>query len=158
MQISVRICVNHALECSRFKVCLEIIKWHNLTIQLSIWCCMWVLIFSLISFLVQSPNEVYTFKRPVDLSEMMSGQSGAQTFFRSGLRSTTPKRDNCVSLLSANQVVRALPPNKVPLKEIYPKGQRSNHTHFFRYFRHSFFWPSCVCVCESESVLCVVLL
>ncbi|XP_044221449.1 von Willebrand factor A domain-containing protein 8 [Thunnus albacares] len=70
---------------------------------------------------LMSPNEVYSFKRPVDLSVMKSGESGAQTFFRSGLRSTTPKRDNCVSLLSANQVVRALPPNKVPLKEVYPK-------------------------------------
>lgn len=70
---------------------------------------------------LMSPNEVYSFKRPVDLSVMKSGESGTQTFFRSGLRSTTPKRDNCVSLLSANQVVRALPPNKVPLKEVYPK-------------------------------------
>ncbi|CAK6967706.1 von Willebrand factor A domain-containing protein 8 [Scomber scombrus] len=71
---------------------------------------------------LMSPNEVYSFKRPVDLSEMTSGQTGPQAFLRGGpLRSTTPKRDNCVSLLSANQVVRALPPNKVPLKEIFPK-------------------------------------
>ncbi|CAJ1078932.1 von Willebrand factor A domain-containing protein 8 isoform X1 [Xyrichtys novacula] len=68
-----------------------------------------------------SPNEVYGFKRRVDLSEMKSGDSGANTFFRGSLRSASAKRENCVSLLSANQVVRALPPNKVPLKEVYPK-------------------------------------
>ncbi|KAJ4920660.1 hypothetical protein JOQ06_019581, partial [Pogonophryne albipinna] len=68
-----------------------------------------------------SPNEVYSFKRPVDLSEVRIAEGGANTFLRGGLRSSTPKRDNCVSLLSANQVVRALPPNKVPLKEVYPK-------------------------------------
>ncbi|XP_067371715.1 von Willebrand factor A domain-containing protein 8 isoform X1 [Channa argus] len=70
---------------------------------------------------LMSPNEVYSFKRPVDLSVMKSAESGAHMFLRGGLRSNTPKRDNCVSLLSANQVVRALPPNKVPLKEVYPK-------------------------------------
>ncbi|KAM3861847.1 von Willebrand factor A domain-containing protein 8 [Diretmus argenteus] len=70
---------------------------------------------------LMSPNEVYSFKRPVDLSEMKGGDSGGHTLFRSGLRSGAPKRTNCVSLLSANQVVRALPPNQVPLKEVYPK-------------------------------------
>ncbi|XP_071782446.1 von Willebrand factor A domain-containing protein 8 [Centroberyx gerrardi] len=69
---------------------------------------------------LMSPNEVYTFKRPVDLSEMKGGDGGSQ-FFRGGLRSSAAKRTNCVSLLSANQVVRALPPNQVPLKEVYPK-------------------------------------
>nr|XP_057938465.1 von Willebrand factor A domain-containing protein 8 isoform X2 [Doryrhamphus excisus] len=68
---------------------------------------------------LMSPNEVYSFKRTVDLSEMKS--SGAHTFLRGGLRTTAAKRSNCVSLLSANQVVRALPPSKVPLKEVYPK-------------------------------------
>lgn len=68
-----------------------------------------------------SPNEVYSFKRPVDLSGMKSTDSSAHTFFRGTLRTSSAKRDNCVSLLSANQVVRALPPNKVPLKEVYPK-------------------------------------
>ncbi|KAG8000987.1 von Willebrand factor A domain-containing protein 8 [Nibea albiflora] len=67
-----------------------------------------------------SHNEVYSFMRPVDLS-LMTVESGAHTFLRGGLRSSTPKQNNCVSLLSANQVVRALPPNKVPLKEVYPK-------------------------------------
>ncbi|XP_028992985.1 von Willebrand factor A domain-containing protein 8 isoform X2 [Betta splendens] len=70
---------------------------------------------------LMSPNEVYSFQRPVDLSAMTSGESGAHTFLRGGLRSSKAKRENCVTLLSANQVVRALPPNKVPLKEVYPK-------------------------------------
>ncbi|XP_049904645.1 von Willebrand factor A domain-containing protein 8 [Epinephelus moara] len=68
-----------------------------------------------------SPNEVYSFKRPLDLSEMKSADSGAHMFVRGGLRSSPPKQENCVNLLSANQVVRALPPSKVPLKEVYPK-------------------------------------
>uniref|UniRef100_A0A4W6D9E4 von Willebrand factor A domain-containing protein 8 n=1 Tax=Lates calcarifer TaxID=8187 RepID=A0A4W6D9E4_LATCA len=70
---------------------------------------------------LMSPNEVYSFKRPVDLSVMKSSESGAHMFLRGGLRSSTAKQENCVSLLSANQVVRALPPSKVPLKEVYPK-------------------------------------
>ncbi|KAM3607170.1 uncharacterized protein V6R79_002729 [Siganus canaliculatus] len=70
---------------------------------------------------LMSPNEVYSFQRPVDLSEMKSGESGAHMFLRGGLRSGPPKRENCVSLLAANQIVRALPPSKVPLKEIFPK-------------------------------------
>uniref|UniRef100_A0A7N6B8M4 von Willebrand factor A domain-containing protein 8 n=1 Tax=Anabas testudineus TaxID=64144 RepID=A0A7N6B8M4_ANATE len=75
---------------------------------------------------LMSPNEVYSFKRPVNLSAMKNGEGGAHTFLRGGLRSSTPKRDNCVTLLSANQVVRALPPNKVPLKEVYPKGRQDH--------------------------------
>ncbi|XP_071340245.1 von Willebrand factor A domain-containing protein 8 [Trachinotus anak] len=70
---------------------------------------------------LMSPNEVYSFKRPVDLSEMKSSESGAHMFLRGGLRSSMAKQQNCASLLSANQVVRALPPSKVPLKEVYPK-------------------------------------
>ncbi|XP_076011540.1 von Willebrand factor A domain-containing protein 8 isoform X2 [Genypterus blacodes] len=70
---------------------------------------------------LMSPNEVYSFKRPVDLSQTSSGSSGAHMFLRGGARLGPVKRHNCVSLLSANQVVRALPPSKVPLKEVYPK-------------------------------------
>ncbi|XP_077946619.1 von Willebrand factor A domain-containing protein 8 isoform X1 [Gasterosteus aculeatus] len=68
-----------------------------------------------------SPNEVYSFKRPVDLSLVKGADSGAHALLRGGLRSSPARRDNCVGLLSANQVVRALPPGKVPLREIYPK-------------------------------------
>uniref|UniRef100_A0A8C7I5B6 von Willebrand factor A domain-containing protein 8 n=1 Tax=Oncorhynchus kisutch TaxID=8019 RepID=A0A8C7I5B6_ONCKI len=69
---------------------------------------------------LMSPNEVYSFKRDVDLSEMRGGDSGGQMFSRGGLKSSVAKRTNCVSLLSANQVVRALPPGQVPLKDIFP--------------------------------------
>ncbi|XP_061647340.1 von Willebrand factor A domain-containing protein 8 isoform X2 [Phyllopteryx taeniolatus] len=64
-----------------------------------------------------SPNEVYSFQRTVDLSQME-----ARAFPRGGLRTTAAKQSNCVSLLSAGQVVRALPPSEVPLKQLYPEG------------------------------------
>nr|XP_061799830.1 von Willebrand factor A domain-containing protein 8-like [Nerophis lumbriciformis] len=70
---------------------------------------------------LMSPNEVYSFTRAVDLSEMNTSDGGAHMFLRGGLRTSVAKQNNCVSLLSANQVVRALPPSKVPLKEVYPK-------------------------------------
>ncbi|XP_062313090.1 von Willebrand factor A domain-containing protein 8 [Osmerus eperlanus] len=71
---------------------------------------------------LMSPNEVYSFNRDVDLSEMKSPDGGgSQMFFRGGLRSSSARRTNCVSLLSANQVVRALPPGQVPMKDIFPK-------------------------------------
>lgn len=43
-------------------------------------------------------------------------------FFGSSKRTGPAKRLNCVCLLDANQVVRALPPTQVPLADIYPKG------------------------------------
>lgn len=46
-------------------------------------------------------------------------------FVRGGFRTNVPRRQNCAGLLSANQVIRALPPSKVPLKEVYPKGRSS---------------------------------
>ncbi|XP_028971690.2 von Willebrand factor A domain-containing protein 8 isoform X4 [Esox lucius] len=69
---------------------------------------------------LMSPNEVYSFKREADLTEMRAGDLGGQRFFRGGLKTSVAKRTNCVSLLSANQVVRALPPGQVPLKDIFP--------------------------------------
>ncbi|XP_068602140.1 von Willebrand factor A domain-containing protein 8 [Brachionichthys hirsutus] len=71
---------------------------------------------------LMSPNEVYSFQRDVGLSVTGSGDGGPHASLRGALRSGTVKRHNCISLLSANQVIRALPPNKVPLKDIYPKG------------------------------------
>lgn len=44
-------------------------------------------------------------------------------FFGSSRRTGPAKRVNCVSLVGANQVVRALPPTQVPLADIYPKGK-----------------------------------
>ncbi|CAL8321307.1 unnamed protein product [Merluccius merluccius] len=73
---------------------------------------------------LMSPNEVYSFKRPADLSDTKNGEGTGNLFFRGGgggARAGPAKRSNCVGLLSANQVVRALPPTRVPLKEIFPK-------------------------------------
>lgn len=47
-------------------------------------------------------------------------------FFGSSRRTGPAKRVNCISLVEANQVVRALPPTQVPLDEIYPKGRHEN--------------------------------
>jgi len=44
-------------------------------------------------------------------------------FFGSNKRTGPAKRVNCVCLLDANQVIRALPPTQVPLTEVYPKGK-----------------------------------
>lgn len=46
-------------------------------------------------------------------------------FFGSSRRTGPAKRVNCISLVGANQVVRALPPTQVPLTDIYPKGERN---------------------------------
>ncbi|XP_057192954.1 von Willebrand factor A domain-containing protein 8 isoform X2 [Triplophysa rosa] len=66
---------------------------------------------------LMSPNEVYTFKRPSPITE----GRGPDMFFGSSKRTGPAKRLNCVCLLDANQVVRALPPTQVPLAEIYHK-------------------------------------
>ncbi|KAM9486140.1 von Willebrand factor A domain-containing protein 8 [Clarias gariepinus] len=64
-----------------------------------------------------SPNEVYSFPRKSPLTE----GRGPDMFFGSSRRTGPAKRVNCISLVEANQVVRALPPTQVPLDEIYPK-------------------------------------
>ncbi|XP_061081457.1 von Willebrand factor A domain-containing protein 8 [Conger conger] len=66
---------------------------------------------------LMSPNEVYSFLRKSPLC----GGKGSDVFFGGKHRAGPPKRVNCVSLLGANQVVRALPPGDVPLADIYPK-------------------------------------
>lgn len=64
-----------------------------------------------------SPSEVYSFQRKSSLTE----GRGPDMFFGSSRRTGPAKRVNCVSLVGANQVVRALPPTQVPLADIYPK-------------------------------------
>ncbi|KAI5107140.1 von Willebrand factor A domain-containing protein 8, partial [Silurus meridionalis] len=64
-----------------------------------------------------SPNEVYSFQRKSPLTE----GRGPDMFFGSSRHTGPAKRVNCVSLLGANQVVRALPTAQVPLADIYPK-------------------------------------
>ncbi|KAK3543698.1 hypothetical protein QTP70_027205 [Hemibagrus guttatus] len=64
-----------------------------------------------------SPNEVYSFQRKSSLTE----GRGPDMFFGSSRHTGPAKRANCVSLVAANQIVRALPPSQVPLAEIYPK-------------------------------------
>ncbi|KAJ8349982.1 hypothetical protein SKAU_G00251120 [Synaphobranchus kaupii] len=66
---------------------------------------------------LMSPNEVYSFKRKSPLC----GGKGSEVFFGGRHHAGPPKRANCVSLLGANQVVRALPPGDVPLTDIFPK-------------------------------------
>uniref|UniRef100_A0A671LSR2 von Willebrand factor A domain-containing protein 8 n=1 Tax=Sinocyclocheilus anshuiensis TaxID=1608454 RepID=A0A671LSR2_9TELE len=66
---------------------------------------------------LMSPNEVYSFTRSSPITE----GRGPDMFFGSSKRTGPAKRVNCLCLLSANQVVRALPPSQVPLTEIYPK-------------------------------------
>lgn len=73
----------------------------------------------------QSPNEVYSFTRSSPITE----GRGPDMFFGSSKRTGPAKRVNCVCLLSANQVVRALPPSQVPLTEIYPKGKTLTHSY-----------------------------
>eukprot|EP00066_Takifugu_rubripes_P009279 XP_003976079.1 PREDICTED: von Willebrand factor A domain-containing protein 8 isoform X1 [Takifugu rubripes] len=68
-----------------------------------------------------SPIEMYSFTRPVNLTSIKNNDSGPHTFLRGGFRTNSPRRQNCASLLSANQVIRALPPSKVPLKDVYPR-------------------------------------
>ncbi|KTF83224.1 hypothetical protein cypCar_00026056 [Cyprinus carpio] len=67
---------------------------------------------------LMSPNEVYSFKRSSPITE----GRGPDMFFGTSKRTGPAKRVNCVCLLGANQVVRALPPTQVPLTEIYPKA------------------------------------
>ena len=70
---------------------------------------------------LQSPNEVHTFKRESPLTD----GRGVDVFFGGSRHIGPPKRMNCVTLLTTNQVVRALQASQVPLAHIYPKG---NHT------------------------------
>ncbi|XP_075055872.1 von Willebrand factor A domain-containing protein 8 isoform X1 [Mixophyes fleayi] len=66
-----------------------------------------------------SPSKVYSWKRKSSL-----GNHGAPSdqFFQPGrAKFGNVKKSNCINLLAANQVVRAVPSADVPLKDIYPK-------------------------------------
>ncbi|MGH0149692.1 UNVERIFIED_CONTAM: hypothetical protein FKN15_025915 [Acipenser sinensis] len=66
---------------------------------------------------LMSPNEVYSWKR----TSPLAGSSSAKTIFTEDRQSGAVKQTNCVSLLGANQLIRAVPAGDVPLKELYPK-------------------------------------
>ncbi|KAL4635681.1 von Willebrand factor A domain-containing protein 8 isoform X1 [Arapaima gigas] len=66
---------------------------------------------------LMSPSEVYSFRRKTSLGAV----KGADVFFGGGRGTGRAKRANCVTLLGANQVVRAVSPSDVPLADIYPK-------------------------------------
>ncbi|XP_031417095.1 von Willebrand factor A domain-containing protein 8 isoform X2 [Clupea harengus] len=71
---------------------------------------------------LMSPNEVHTFKRESPLTD----GRGVDVFFGGSRHIGPPKRMNCVTLLTTNQVVRALQASQVPLADIYPKGVGRN--------------------------------
>ncbi len=92
---------------------------------------LWILLTTNVFCIVfpQSPNEVYSFMRSSPITE----GRGPDMFFGSSKQTGPAKRVNCVCLLSANQVVRALPPSQVPLTEIYPKGKTLTHSYVHIY-------------------------
>ncbi|KAM3934338.1 von Willebrand factor A domain-containing protein 8 [Leptodactylus fuscus] len=67
---------------------------------------------------LMSPSEVYSWKRVHPLGQQ--ARSPSDQFFQP-TKFANLKRTNCVNLLAANQVVRAVSSADVPLKEIYPK-------------------------------------
>ncbi|MGH0128533.1 UNVERIFIED_CONTAM: hypothetical protein FKN15_018942 [Acipenser sinensis] len=73
---------------------------------------------------LMSPNEVYSWKRMSPLAK----SSSAKTIFTEGRQSGAVKQTNCVSLLGANQLIRAVPAGDVPLKELYPKETKPIQT------------------------------
>nr|XP_014349139.1 PREDICTED: von Willebrand factor A domain-containing protein 8 [Latimeria chalumnae] len=75
---------------------------------------------------LMSPNEVYSWKRESQLEGKRT--TPTDTLFYGGQRGDTVKQNNCITLLSANQVVRALPAGDVPLKELYPKEVKPQQT------------------------------
>ncbi|CAJ0966036.1 unnamed protein product [Ranitomeya imitator] len=67
---------------------------------------------------LMSPSEVYSWNRKHPLGNQAG--SSSDHFFQP-TKFANIKRTNCVNLLEANQVVRAVSAADVPLKEIYPK-------------------------------------
>ncbi|XP_053311448.1 von Willebrand factor A domain-containing protein 8 [Spea bombifrons] len=65
-----------------------------------------------------SPSEVYGWRRKSSLDNHRPGEP----LFQPGRsKFGNVKHSNCVTLLSANQIVRVVSPANVPLKDVYPK-------------------------------------
>ncbi|XP_030056405.1 von Willebrand factor A domain-containing protein 8 [Microcaecilia unicolor] len=69
---------------------------------------------------LMSPSEVYHSKRESPLGNKNSPSTDPFFYGRRTINGNV-KHHNCVTLLSANQLVRALTPNDVPLKDLYPE-------------------------------------
>ncbi|KAM8976160.1 von Willebrand factor A domain-containing protein 8 [Pelodytes ibericus] len=67
-----------------------------------------------------SPSEVYSWKRGSSLSNH-GALSPGQLFQPGQSKFGSMKQNNCVTLLSANQVIRVISSTNVPLKDIYAK-------------------------------------
>uniref|UniRef100_A0A8C5PQG7 von Willebrand factor A domain-containing protein 8 n=1 Tax=Leptobrachium leishanense TaxID=445787 RepID=A0A8C5PQG7_9ANUR len=76
---------------------------------------------------LMSPSEVYSWKRRSALENQRT--HAVDQFFQPGRsKSGSPKNNNCVTLLSANQIVRIVSSANVPLNDIYPKDTTPPHS------------------------------
>ncbi|XP_048458993.1 von Willebrand factor A domain-containing protein 8 isoform X2 [Rhincodon typus] len=79
---------------------------------------------------LMSPSEVYTWKRKASLDNDGAG-SPKNRFFRGSYESGSVKQSNCITLTGANQVIRAVAVEDVPINEIYPKDVKPPNTAGF---------------------------
>ncbi|XP_072440906.1 von Willebrand factor A domain-containing protein 8 isoform X2 [Chiloscyllium punctatum] len=77
-----------------------------------------------------SPSEVYTWKRKASL-DSAGAISPKSRFFRGSSESGSVKQSNCITLTGANQVIRAVAAEDVPISEIYPKDVKPPNTAGF---------------------------
>ncbi|XP_043927636.1 von Willebrand factor A domain-containing protein 8 [Protopterus annectens] len=75
---------------------------------------------------LMSPSEMYTWKRSFPLNS--NNVSSADLFSYGGRKTGAAKIPNCIILVDANQVVRAVDGRDVPLKEIYSKDVTPPHS------------------------------